>query len=315
MLNNRESLIILFDKIAEGEEPGFAEYKVVNQAIGFNNFLKDFKNLFLLHLFEKIFERTDILYAILQKKSLDIGSSIRAVNETIKYLTDLRQQGFDSLWATVSAYEDIEERPRRGRPPNNNLSQEEVHKDLMNKILTVVISKVQSRYSNFETILFVELLCKEKFACYNVHTGNFPDRALDSLKSNYGPLFAYEKLKSELKVVYTDSTFAGYTVAELYQKLSHDASLGETFKETKKLSALILCMPSTSASAERVFSAMRRVKTYLRSTMSENRFSNLMLLAVEKDLLVKMQSNQSSFYPSVIEHFAKKGRRIELLYK
>ena len=42
-------------------------------------------------------------------------------------------------------------------------------------------------------------------------------------------------------------------------------------------------MPATNASSERYFSALRRIKTYLRNTMSQERLNNLMLLYVHKD--------------------------------
>ena len=46
---------------------------------------------------------------------------------------------------------------------------------------------------------------------------------------------------------------------------------------------LILVMPATNASSERSFSALRRVKTYLRAAMKQDRLNYLMLLHVHKD--------------------------------
>ena len=43
-------------------------------------------------------------------------------------------------------------------------------------------------------------------------------------------------------------------------------------------------MPATNAKTERSFSALRRVKSYLRSTMSQQRLNNLMLLHVHKGI-------------------------------
>ena len=43
-------------------------------------------------------------------------------------------------------------------------------------------------------------------------------------------------------------------------------------------------IPVTSATAERSFSKLRQVKTYLRSTMSEARLTGLTLLAIHKDI-------------------------------
>ena len=46
---------------------------------------------------------------------------------------------------------------------------------------------------------------------------------------------------------------------------------------------LVLVTPTTNATSERSFSALRLVKTYLRSTITQNRLNNLMALAVHKE--------------------------------
>ena len=48
------------------------------------------------------------------------------------------------------------------------------------------------------------------------------------------------------------------------------------------LAKLLLVMPATNAVSERSFSAMKRVKTYLRATVSDTRMNNLMTLHVHK---------------------------------
>jgi hypothetical protein len=53
--------------------------------------------------------------------------------------------------------------------------------------------------------------------------------------------------------------------------------------EVTKLARLILVLPATNAISERSFSAMRRIKTYLRSTMTQSRLNSVMLLHVHKD--------------------------------
>lgn len=40
----------------------------------------------------------------------------------------------------------------------------------------------------------------------------------------------------------------------------------------------------TSASAERSFSSLRRVKTYFRSTMTNDRLNHLALLSIEREI-------------------------------
>ncbi len=57
------------------------------------------------------------------------------------------------------------------------------------------------------------------------------------------------------------------------------------FSEVCYLVRLILVMPATNAISERSFSAMRRLKTYLRSSMGQKRLNHLMLLHLNKEKL------------------------------
>ena len=53
--------------------------------------------------------------------------------------------------------------------------------------------------------------------------------------------------------------------------------------EIDRLLKLYLTFPVTTATAERSFSSLRRVKTYLRSTMTSCRLNNLFLLYIHQD--------------------------------
>ena len=57
----------------------------------------------------------------------------------------------------------------------------------------------------------------------------------------------------------------------------------EIISEVIKLIKLILLIPATNAS-ERAASAVRRIKTYLRSTMSQQRLNYCMILHIHKEL-------------------------------
>ena len=56
----------------------------------------------------------------------------------------------------------------------------------------------------------------------------------------------------------------------------------EAFHELFRLYKIAVTIPATSASAERSFSALKGIKTYLRSTMTHNRISNLDVLSIER---------------------------------
>ena len=53
-------------------------------------------------------------------------------------------------------------------------------------------------------------------------------------------------------------------------------------------------MPATNAVSERSFSAMKRIKTYLRSTMTNNRMNHLMIMHVHKDKTDKIDMIQTA---------------------
>ena len=57
----------------------------------------------------------------------------------------------------------------------------------------------------------------------------------------------------------------------------------ELMSEVVILIKLLLVMPATNAVSERSFSALKRVKTYLRATMGDDRLNHLMLLHIHKD--------------------------------
>ena len=63
---------------------------------------------------------------------------------------------------------------------------------------------------------------------------------------------------------------------------------------------IVLTVPIASPTAERSFSTMKRVKTYLRSAMADHRLNNLCLLAVEREMSHDLLSDPSS----VIDKFA-----------
>jgi len=49
----------------------------------------------------------------------------------------------------------------------------------------------------------------------------------------------------------------------------------------------ILCIiPVTTATSERSFGSLKRIKTYLRSTMNQNRLNGLEMLNINKDIKI-----------------------------
>lgn len=67
------------------------------------------------------------------------------------------------------------------------------------------------------------------------------------------------------------------------------------FPQLVKLMQLLLIVPATSASAERSFSCLRRVKTWLRSTMTQDRLNSVALLHANRCLTPNLNTVLDDF--------------------
>ena len=61
------------------------------------------------------------------------------------------------------------------------------------------------------------------------------------------------------------------------------------FHQVCRVAQLIIVMPATNAASERSFSVMHRIKSYLRSTMTQQRLNHLMILNIYKEALDDME--------------------------
>lgn len=76
------------------------------------------------------------------------------------------------------------------------------------------------------------------------------------------------------------------------------------FPSLFKLFQVALSLPISSATCERSFSAMRKIKTWLRTSMLQDRFNNSSILYIENDLNIDVEK--------IIDIFGSKNRYIAL---
>lgn len=169
------------------------------------------------------------------------------------------------------------------------------------------------RFNDADKLIFLQLADVSKFKDY--HT-KFPTCALNNIKNTYSNIFPkMNKLKVELEVLYNDVKYHNlshiYDMIEIFEK----DDLKEVMPEVYKLFSLILTIPSTSVSVERSFSYLKRIKTYLRNSTSQQRLSSLSTISIEKLLIQQLKENEP-FYEDIINIYAtKKERTIELINK
>jgi hypothetical protein len=81
----------------------------------------------------------------------------------------------------------------------------------------------------------------------------------------------------------------------------------EVYPNIHSLLKVALILPISSASCERSFSAMRRIKNWTRTSMTQDRFSYLSVLHIERDIVDNLDLD------IVLNEYSKKDRRIDLI--
>ena len=104
-------------------------------------------------------------------------------------------------------------------------------------------------------------------------------------------------------------TWAGKddTKFQLVDHISHT----ENLPAIRHACNILLPLHATTCTVERLFSTLRRVKTWLRSTMSSERLSVLCMLSVHEELIDK---DRAGFINKVVNKFSNDKRRLQFIF-
>lgn len=301
-----QKLIEFFDYLIE--TPVHRDHDTYSLALAYKGFLTNFRNVFLLKVFSNLFGHTDVLYNILQTKSLDILYSYQKVQDTQAALAEEREK-FDSVWEDVNLRTDAchidSPRPRR-----KNQTELEASRQIYFQIIDTICTQLGDRFASMQRVKFISLFNPELFSAFHK---KFPEDIFKTLEVSYSGLFDFVLLRNELVVLYSWESFKGKHPHELVAQM-HSKGLQSAMSEMHRLGCLILTIPSTTASVERSFSALKRIESHVRASQGQMRLSNLSLLSIEKSILCKLQA-ESTFHAMVTDVFAKQPRRIDFNFK
>lgn len=166
-------------------------------------------------------------------------------------------------------------------------------KDLLRKnyfeILDLQISELKRRFeqSGFDVLEALETIL------LNATKGSVSDEAkLTEELGIYAEDFKIGRLHAQLVLLESLTDIASSNISELSEKMSKLPSTTKfMLDQVIRLIILVKTAPAAAATAERSFSALRRIKTYLRSTMSQKRLTHVMLLHVHKEITASLDLN------------------------
>jgi hypothetical protein len=166
-------------------------------------------------------------------------------------------------------------------------------------ILDRMQSELKARFSNSKPIL---LSCDT----LNPNTSVFLDYDVMKPLADAFSYLGIDASKLQFQCVVAKHMFASgietETMESVFKKL---IDLKCAFADLVKFAQLVFTVPVSSAGAERSFSTMKRVKTYLRSTMGDTRLTHLCILSIERALSGQLLTDPSI----VVDAFAKCGNR------
>ncbi|XP_065209889.1 zinc finger MYM-type protein 1-like [Planococcus citri] len=273
---NKDAIMQLLQKMVTNENSSW-DAETINGARGLLTTLTQPNLSFLLIVFQKIFAKTTILFNILQTKWTNMQYCLQKLEAFKSDLATLRNQ-FHIVWSEYAAL-NLTSRSRR----NNDLDEETSFQRLYFSIIDALSVHMSDRFSDYPKLRFMGLFETEKFDSF---VENFPEEELQCLRETFGKFFDFVSLKNELSVVYASEDMK-LKIFQLFKYIKNE-DLTTVFPETFKLLTLILTIPVTSAAAERSFSALKRIKTYLRNTQGEERLSCLALINIESEFIAAL---------------------------
>ena len=270
--------------------------------------MRKFEFLFGVIVGEMLLRHTDNLSQALQKKTLSAAEGQQIARMVITTLQSLRTEDSYSLFwekvTTTAESADVADPqlPQQRKTPkryDDSTSQAYFHhtpkvyyRQIYYKAIDNIINLLQNRFEQPGYQVYCKLEQLLSKACKQE---NF-DAELQFISSFYKDDFNEEVLKCQLltlgvdfKGTYTQSygtqqslsNITIFDIRDYFQSLS--PAQRQLLDQVCRVLMIILVMPATNATSERSFSALRRVKNYLRSTMTQQRLNNLMVLHVHKE--------------------------------
>ncbi|XP_062504525.1 uncharacterized protein LOC134181294 [Corticium candelabrum] len=272
-----------------------------------------FQYLYGIMLSEMRLRHADNLSRTLQHKSLSAEEGQQVAQMTVDTITSLRNDdAFDLMWEKVSRKArslnvSDPQLPRR-RKMRRRLCEgscegdfhetpKEHYRQCYYEALDLIINCIQSRfdqrgytiYHSLETLLIKAAKQQEleddlKTVCA-FYKDDFDQEMLYAQLQTFGVHFQ-QTYQLQSKEASTKMTI--FDIKSYFLSLSHGQKVH--LSQVKRLFQLVLVMPATNASSERSFSALRRLKSYHRTTMMQERLT-ISLCSQEQDRCTGPESN------------------------
>lgn len=308
---NCKSIINNYATIKDALEEEINEGKDKNavEALGLLTIITKPDFVVNLHIFHFALQSINVLNTFFQTENATIGQAHDTIEATINTFIDNRNN-FKDIWSKVIHFaneNDISLEPIRSSK-RKTMNRENKYLDLPNDTSPLEYWKINVYYPVIDNITnnlqyrFQSVpLAKSVNAFFQLDlegASEFVENYKDVLDIDCASLKAENiVLKNMFKKEVKEKSVSIESLREKIDKC--------IYPNMFKLLKVAISLPISSAGCERSFSAMRRIKTWLRSTMHQQRFSNLAILNIENEIVKYNLSAED-----VLETFCKKNRKL-----
>ena len=260
-----------------GDDPSTA-MEAGSTAAGFARNMDSFGFWFGVSLASLLFAMTNPVAKAVQSSSATVASNIRLVKH-LEEAVRARRDKFQAFWDSSTAQSaelDIEpprlkratRPPRRldgGAPPHHPASAEDAYRRIFYAAVDSLAATLRSRYESGDE----SLLATAEEALL---TGG--RAATQETARVFG--LNHSRLSLHVEMLRDICSRRGSRVSnmrDMMELLLGDPTLLDLLPEVSQLVRLMLTVPATSCASERSFSLLRRLKSYLRTTISQTRLN------------------------------------------
>ncbi|XKL60401.1 hypothetical protein PGB90_007458 [Kerria lacca] len=253
--------------------------------------MESFVFYFNLELLIFLFERVTNLNCALQSVNLNFNECHSSVKITVKSIQKSKDEDFNCFWKKVITNANklnlgeltiakIRKAPKRfetqSRPYKFD-SPMDYYRQLFYEVIDQTFSSLKSRFSS-STYDFLKQI--ENFLIKEDDNDNVNQIVSFYNADNFDPdrLILHPNMLIDLM----NDRFGlkPKSIEEIIKFVKNNVEIIKVIREIFKLIHIILTIPASNAMCKRSFSAMRRLKSYLRSTMVAERLNHISILHV-----------------------------------
>ncbi|XP_055308009.1 uncharacterized protein LOC129572116 [Sitodiplosis mosellana] len=271
--------------------------------------LIDFKFICSVCIWHAILENFDRVSKLMQRIVMNLSGVETLLSDISQFLAEYKENGYErAITEATEIADELEipanfEQTRRGRPRRNETDPEKLFKEnFFDFVVDVASESIEDRFKviNSHSKLYAFLYEYKEFnALYSSGELITHCKLLkETLTHNNESDIDAEELCNELRIV--GKIMESHQIEHTIDILNEIAKkrLENSLPNAVIAYKILLTLPVSVATGERTFSKLKLTKTYLRSTMLQERLSNLAIISIEQDVAKTLN------YDQIIDEFA-----------